>query len=161
MRNVVSATTCLSVLACLVILEIHLAIVTSFRKVIKKNNILQVLIIIQTCSCYWHFTFFVAPVEPVNPCSPSPCGANAVCEDGICTCLSDYHGDPYFGCKPECVLNSDCSRDKACMNNKCEDPCVGTCGADAVCETINHIPMCSCPTGFTGSPFYYCTKVLG
>lgn len=101
-------------------------------------------------------------LQPVNLCSPSPCGANAVCQDGgICTCLPEYQGDPYYACKPECVLNNDCPRDRACINNKCGDPCIGTCGSDAICETINHIPMCSCPSGYNGSPFHYCTKILG
>ena len=97
----------------------------------------------------------------MNPCSPSPCGANAVCDNGACSCLPEYFGDPYFACKPECVLNSDCPRDKACIRNKCNDPCIGTCGVGAISETINHIPMCSCPQGFTGTPFHYCNEVKG
>lgn len=100
-------------------------------------------------------------MAPVNPCSPSPCGSNAVCDSGTCSCMPEYFGDPYVGCKPECVLNSDCTRDKACIRNKCNDPCIGTCGTGAVCETINHIPMCSCPQGFLGSPFHYCNAIQG
>lgn len=107
------------------------------------------------------YFFFTSETEPLDPCHPSPCGPNAACENGVCTCLPEYHGDPYIGCKPECVLNSDCPRDKACIKNKCHNPCVDTCGTDALCEVINHIPMCSCPPGTTGSPMYYCTKVIG
>uniref|UniRef100_A0A6E8W1C0 Dumpy n=1 Tax=Anopheles coluzzii TaxID=1518534 RepID=A0A6E8W1C0_ANOCL len=98
------------------------------------------------------------PPEPVNddPCNPSPCGANAQCQNGICTCLPEYQGDPYRGCRPECVLNSDCARDRACIRSKCVDPCPGTCGQDALCEVINHIPMCRCPDGMAGNAFVQC-----
>lgn len=97
--------------------------------------------------------------EPVydDPCNPSPCGANAQCNNGQCTCLPEYQGDPYSGCRPECVINNDCSRDKACVRNKCIDPCPGTCGQNAICDVINHIPMCSCPQGMAGNAFVQCS----
>lgn len=100
--------------------------------------------------------------EPVphDPCYPSPCGPNAQCNDGVCTCLPEYHGDPYSGCRPECVLNSDCPRDKACLRNKCIDPCPGTCALNAVCEVNNHIPMCTCPPGTEGNAFVACQPVM-
>lgn len=73
--------------------------------------------------------------EEIKPCSPSPCGANAVCKErdgvGSCSCLPEYFGDPYTGCRPECVQNSECDRSKACINNKCKDPCPGVCGINA------------------------------
>ena len=43
----------------------------------------------------------------------------------------------------ECILNYDCSTDKACINRKCQDPCSGLCGVDASCNVTNHQPMCS------------------
>lgn len=100
-----------------------------------------------------------AAKEPVfdDPCNPSPCGSNAQCANGICTCLPEYQGDPYAGCRPECVINNDCSRDKACIRNKCVDPCPGTCGQSAICDVINHVPMCSCPQGTTGNAFVNCS----
>lgn len=103
----------------------------------------------------------VAPVEEDrNPCNPSPCGANAECRErqgaGSCACLPEYFGDPYTGCRPECVTNSDCTRDKACVNNKCKDPCPGTCGINAECSVPNHAPSCSCLPGYTGNPFTSC-----
>lgn len=104
--------------------------------------------------------FFSEP-EVVNLCSPSPCGSNALCNNGQCSCLPEYHGDPYMGCKPECILNSDCARNQACLNNKCIDPCLGTCGNNATCEVINHIPSCSCPRGTKGDPFHYCSYMKG
>lgn len=97
---------------------------------------------------------------PAEPCNPSPCGSNAVCKErngaGSCTCLSDYTGDPYVGCRPECVQNSDCVHTRACINNKCQDPCVGACGLNAQCQVYNHQPSCSCFSGYTGNPLTSC-----
>lgn len=100
----------------------------------------------------------IKPAE-ADPCDPSPCGSNAQCDNGICTCLPTYQGDPYRGCRPECLLNNDCPRDKACVRSKCVDPCLGTCGQNAECNVINHIPMCSCLLDFTGNAFVLCQKV--
>ena len=101
-----------------------------------------------------------SPAENILPCSPSPCGANAVCKErngaGSCTCLPDYIGNPYEGCRPECVLNTDCPSNKACVRNKCTDPCPGTCGQNAECHVVNHLPQCTCIPGYTGDPFRYC-----
>jgi hypothetical protein len=104
---------------------------------------------------------FAQPIvreDPVvsDPCNPSPCGSNAQCDNGECRCISEYTGNPYEGCRPECVIGSDCSRDRACIRNKCVDPCPGTCGNGAKCEVVNHIPICSCPEGYTGDPFSNC-----
>lgn len=96
-----------------------------------------------------------------RPCSPSPCGTNAVCREqngiGSCSCLPDYIGDPYEGCRPECVINSDCPTNFACIRTKCRDPCPGTCGPNAQCQTINHLASCTCSTGYSGDPFRYCS----
>lgn len=77
----------------------------------------------------------------------------------MCSCLPEFHGDPYSGCRPECVLNSDCPRDKACLRSKCVDPCVGTCAQTAKCDVINHVPMCTCPPGTEGNAFIQCRQV--
>lgn len=94
-----------------------------------------------------------------DPCNPSPCGSNAKCSNGLCTCVIEYQGDPYLGCTPECILSSDCSREKACIRNKCIDPCPGTCGQNAICDVINHVPMCSCPNGLMGNAFLECRPI--
>ena len=98
--------------------------------------------------------------EYTSPCSPSPCGSNAMCREqngaGACTCISDYIGNPYEGCRPECVLNSDCPSNLACINSKCKDPCPGTCGLNAMCQVVNHLPSCTCISGYTGDPFQSC-----
>lgn len=98
--------------------------------------------------------------EQTTPCSPSPCGSNAICREqngaGACQCLPEYIGNPYEGCRPECVLNSDCPSNRACIRNKCNDPCPGTCGQNADCQVVNHLPSCNCRIGYTGDPFRFC-----
>lgn len=103
------------------------------------------------------------PSESINPCQPSPCGVNAICKEfngaGSCACVPDYFGNPYLGCRPECTLDSDCPANRACIRNKCEDPCPGLCGQNADCQVINHIPSCVCRTNFKGDPFVYCSLI--
>lgn len=104
------------------------------------------------------------PSEQINPCFPSPCGTNAICKErngaGSCVCLPEFIGNPYEGCRPECSINSDCPSNKACINSKCKDPCPGTCGLNANCQVINHLPSCTCIGGFTGDPFRYCSVIV-
>lgn len=101
--------------------------------------------------------------EKREPCNPSPCGANAECKErngaGSCSCLPEYFGDPYTGCRPECVQNSDCDRSKACVNNKCKDPCPGVCGINAECRVQNHSPVCLCLIGYEGDPSRSCQLI--
>jgi hypothetical protein len=96
----------------------------------------------------------------LTPCTPSPCGIHANCREqngvGACFCDQDYVGDPYQGCRPECILNSDCPSNLACINNKCKDPCPGTCAQNAVCQVINHNAMCTCNVGYSGDGYRYC-----
>lgn len=100
---------------------------------------------------------------PSSPCVPSPCGANAECRErngaGACYCLVGFEGNPYDGCKRECEINSDCNVDRACVRNKCIDPCAGACGTNSICRVKNHVPDCSCPHGLTGDPFRHCTEI--
>lgn len=111
------------------------------------------------------FSHYLEPVyEEAHPCNPSPCGSNTVCKErngvGSCTCIPEYFGDPYVGCKPECSINSDCSREKACIRNKCQDPCPGVCGINAFCRIINHNPSCSCNDDYTGDPLSSCHEIF-
>lgn len=64
----------------------------------------------------------------------------------------------YRRCRPECLLNNDCPVTKACIKRKCVDPCPGVCGVDALCEVVNHNPICYCPKELTGDPFLQCIK---
>lgn len=92
---------------------------------------------------------------------PSPCGSNAICKErnkaGSCVCLPEYVGNPYEGCRPECILSSDCPLNQACVRNKCIDPCPGTCAENTNCQVINHAPTCTCIDGYTGDPFRFCS----
>ena len=101
-------------------------------------------------------------MEVVDPCNPTPCGSNAVCQNrnraAACQCIPEYFGDPYVACRPECVVNSDCPSDKACQRNKCIYPCPGTCGINALCTVRNHIPTCTCFQGYIGDPFVECRQ---
>lgn len=98
--------------------------------------------------------------EKLSPCTPSPCGSNAICKEqngvGSCTCVPEYIGNPYEGCRPECTINSDCISSLACIRSKCQNPCPGTCSQNAECQVISHLPSCTCVPGFTGDPFRYC-----
>lgn len=106
--------------------------------------------------------FHIATQGPANPCLPSPCGPNSLCKEikghAVCTCQPNFVGSPP-SCRPECVVSSDCSQDKACINQRCADPCPGTCGQNARCQVVNHNPICSCPSGFTGDPFLRCSRL--
>lgn len=99
----------------------------------------------------------------MNPCYSSPCGANAICRVqnnyAICECIPEYHGNPYDRCRPECISNSECTKDKACINYKCIDPCPGTCGLNAECTVTNYVPSCTCPYGMTGDAFRQCQYI--
>ena len=103
------------------------------------------------------------PIEVIEPCNPSPCGINAECTErgtaASCACIRDYIGNPYIECKPECVVNPECPRDKACVNQHCVDPCPGVCGAHATCYVTNHVPLCRCDPGFTGDAFVSCRRI--
>lgn len=104
------------------------------------------------------------PVENTQPCNPSPCGPNSQCRErngaASCTCLDDYQfissNDPFLGCRPECVSNSDCPPTKTCFNNKCNDPCPGECGINAQCTVLYHVPHCQCFEGYTGNARINC-----
>ena len=102
------------------------------------------------------------PPLPVHPCYPSPCGPNAACkplgDTPMCSCVPGYKGAPP-NCRPECVINDECSKSQACVNNKCVDPCSGACGVDAECSVRNHLAVCKCRAGYQGDPFRRCTKV--
>lgn len=96
---------------------------------------------------------------PVDVCNPSPCGPNSQCRQvngqAVCSCVPGYIGSPP-SCRPECVSSPECPLIQACVNQKCIDPCPGTCGVSAICKVFNHNPHCHCPEGMTGDPFVNC-----
>lgn len=97
-----------------------------------------------------------------RPCSKIQCGVNAICQDvdnkALCSCLPDFYGDPTKECKPECLMNSDCSPHEACINRKCTDPCQQSniCGLNAICLCSDHTVSCLCPDGYMGDPLIQC-----
>ena len=105
----------------------------------------------------------IEPVVADDPCDPNPCGPNSLPPRDVggrcqCTCMREMIGSPP-NCRPECVINSDCPSDKACINRKCQDPCPGLCGQNAYCRVRNHIPICVCNQGYEGDPFSRCTRI--
>lgn len=105
--------------------------------------------------------FYLEP-ETYEPCNPSPCGPYSQCREvnnqAVCSCVMGYTGVPPL-CRPECITSSDCRQNQACSNQKCIDPCPGTCGINAKCQVISHNPICSCPPGYTGNAFMNCYPI--
>jgi hypothetical protein len=99
---------------------------------------------------------------PKNPCNPSPCGPNSVCRivenHPVCSCSVNYYGTPP-NCHSECLINSDCSQDRACIKGQCANPCTGTCGKNALCQVVNHNPICRCIPNHEGDHFNQCSEV--
>lgn len=98
-------------------------------------------------------------ITPIDSCYPSPCGLYSQCrvinEHTVCSCLPGYVGSAP-NCRPECVVSSECAQNRACINQKCADPCISMCGLNARCQVVNHNPICSCSVGYTGDPFIRC-----
>ncbi|GBP10655.1 hypothetical protein EVAR_101375_1, partial [Eumeta japonica] len=90
-------------------------------------------------------------------CEPNPCGTNAICIPGhdntgrerpVCNCLPGHTGNPLTHCsRGECLSNSECPDNKACINYQCVNPCIGKCGSGAECEPKAHLSVCKCPRG--------------
>lgn len=108
----------------------------------------------------------VPQANVTRPCSPSPCGHNYECDIyGLHVAVCD----PCLGpsaiynpqCRPECLTNSDCPFDRACLNQICAEPCPGSCGVNAQCHVILHSPVCSCPSGLYGNPYEHCSVPQG
>lgn len=97
--------------------------------------------------------------ETRDPCIPSPCGMNSICRNvgtqAACSCSPGYLGNPP-NCRPECVTNQDCISSLSCINEKCTDPCPGSCGQNARCSVFNHVAVCTCLDGYKGDPFTSC-----
>lgn len=97
-----------------------------------------------------------------NPCVPSPCGPNSQCRvigtQAACSCLPNYIGRAP-NCRPECTINEECPGNLACQNEKCKDPCPGSCGSSTTCLVIKHAPVCQCIVGYTGDPFTGCSLI--
>jgi len=104
----------------------------------------------------------IPPIQPTDPCFPNPCGPNSACRPlgstPMCSCNPGYQGSPP-NCRPECVINDECPKTQACVQQKCKEPCDGACGLNADCTVRNHVAICKCRPGYDGDPFRQCTKV--
>lgn len=104
------------------------------------------------------------PVEaPINPCQPSPCGPNSICQETgneipSCQCMPGFIGSPPL-CRPECLTNSECAPQMACINQKCANPCIQACGVNAECRVVSHTAICICPDGYTGDASVQCSTI--
>ena len=101
----------------------------------------------------------------INPCLvDNPCAVNAECRpinhQSSCFCPPGLQGDPYVDCKSvECLINQDCPQDKACIQNRCVNPCLHDppCAPTADCRVRQHSASCVCPPGTIGNPFVLCS----
>lgn len=160
--NVSSLTITLSVVAHRDMSEIHLScvfyhLVCSFSICCHLLNHLNTNIDSKIES-----TAIEEPKVPSNLCDPNPCGPNSICQirEGhpVCSCIANYLGSPPY-CRPECVLNQECPFDKACIHEKCLNPCTKSCGLNAKCDVVNHTPYCTCLPGYEGDAFISCSKI--
>lgn len=107
-------------------------------------------------------TLRTAAPSIVDSCSPSPCGPHSNCRSvnghAVCSCAPGCIGHPP-NCRPECTLNNECTANLACINQKCTDPCPGTCTSSARCQVVNHQPLCVCQYGYTGDGYKRCFPI--
>lgn len=102
----------------------------------------------------------------VPACSPTltTCGKGAECHGvnhrGICECLPGLGGNPRVACVLlGCRSNTDCPTNKACINNKCENPCAfNVCTNQTECNVYNHAVECACPPGYRGNLEVGCAR---
>ena len=97
--------------------------------------------------------------RPQSQQSCAACGPYSECKAtrGViaCSCKAGMIGNPPH-CRPECQYDGQCGFDKACINFRCQDPCIGACGSNARCRVRQRTPVCSCPKGYYGNPVYGC-----
>ena len=106
------------------------------------------------CIICW---FYRTPFEPFLKLGPnSKC--QVVSNQAQCGCQDGMIGS-VPNCRPECVRNSDCPSNQACINQKCKDPCAGICGPNTQCRVVGHNPVCSCKDSYTGDPFRSCVPI--
>lgn len=156
MLNVKLSTTYHLVTVLLVTPEIHSDSATH----LLLNQVRTLKFVENLCNIPTFLNFSVN--EPTDPCQPNPCGPNSQCRNvngqSVCSCLPNYIGSPP-SCRPECTVSSECDLNRACVNQKCIDPCPGTCGLNADCQVSNHNPICSCKPVMTGDPFFRCYSI--
>lgn len=104
----------------------------------------------------------------VNPCIlGDPCARNAECYGSnhrpACKCPPGYEGNAFDRCqRVECHTDTDCPNNRACIGQRCVDPCSSVadppCAQNAICYAQNHAAGCVCPSHLPeGNPLSYCT----
>lgn len=94
----------------------------------------------------------------------SICGERAICNGinhkALCQCPSGFSGNPYTACVLlGCRSDAECPTTKACINNKCDNPCEKTvCGRNEICQVYDHRAECSCPPGYVGDSIKGCNQ---
>ncbi|XP_065206563.1 uncharacterized protein LOC135835958 [Planococcus citri] len=125
-----------------------ISISKSIRYLIRASRQLIIISLLYTLA---------KPVKDL--CCPSPCGPNSECRQVnnyvACSCKENYIGLPPL-CRPECIEDSVCPQSKACIQQKCQDPCIAACGQNAQCLVVNHTRKCECLPGYTGDPLVKC-----
>lgn len=100
-------------------------------------------------------------------CSPDgqSCGNEAKCyginHRAVCECPPGLMGNPNVACVlVGCRADSECPTNRACINNKCENPCVisNPCDSPMECKVYNYKAECSCPIGFNGDMAVGCSR---
>lgn len=137
--------------------------IESMKKIFKFSNIKsQKNIVINNFRKKSHFLGPQIYYDTVDHCNPSPCGQNSHCKSvnsqAVCSCLPGYYGAPP-ACRSECAINSDCINTRACVNERCIDPCPGSCAPNAECRVVNHKALCYCLPRYTGDPFVRCAPI--
>lgn len=112
----------------------------------------------------------------INPCIyDDPCSSRAECRVqnhmALCRCPPGFIGNPYVGCRkevePECRIDGDCPSKLACLNNKCQDPCLllAPCHSPSECVVVGSLPVrtmiCVCPEGYISSGSGTCVPTTG
>lgn len=102
---------------------------------------------------------------PVCAVDGSSCGTGATCYGAAhranCECPPGFVGNPNVACIVlGCRSNSDCPGEKACVSEKCVNPCeVGNlCAVPAECTVYRHKVQCTCPPGFVADAGTGCEK---
>ncbi len=66
--------------------------------------------------------------------------------------------------KGECDHDPECPNNRACIDNRCLDPCqdpqYSSCGSGAECHTSLHRPICQCLVGWAGNPHEQCFQCM-
>ncbi|VEN60882.1 unnamed protein product, partial [Callosobruchus maculatus] len=103
----------------------------------------------------------------LNPCIlGDPCARNAECygqnHRAACRCPQGLEGNPFERCdRVECHTDSECPNNRACIQQRCVDPCSSianpACARNAICYAQNHAAGCICPPHLPeGNPLSFC-----